>query len=479
MSTKLLRSLPSIDRLLASRVVAEIADSLGRDPTRDLLREITDELRREIVSGQWSVVSGQLPEEETADNGQLTTDLMEEIENRLAQRAERAFRSSLRRVINATGVILHTNLGRAPLAPSAIDAIREVAGSYSNLEYDIDKGERGKRESHCQELLARLTASEAATVANNNAAAVLLVLNTLAEGGEVIASRGELIEIGGSFRIPDVMEKSGARLREVGTTNRTRIEDYERAINENTRLLLRVHPSNYRITGFTHRPSVHEIADLARRSAIPSFEDLGSGCLLDLAPFGVADEPVVSHSLRAGIAVVSFSGDKMLGGPQAGIIAGERAIIERVKRNPLMRALRVDKLVYSALEATLRLYERGSASVEVPVIRAIAATRDELRERAERMVERMTSLRGLRVEIEEGESVIGGGSAPEVSLPTALVAVTSARLSAATIEERLRRHTTPIIVRTERDQILIDMRTVASAEESIIIEALARIAAGL
>ncbi len=476
MFTKLLRSLPSIDRLLTSRAVAEVADSLGRDRARDLLREITDELREEIVSGHLSFVLCPLSEtEETNDEGQMTTDMIAEIEKRLARRAERAARPSLRRVINATGVIIHTNLGRAPLARPAIEAVSEIAASYSNLEYDLDRGERGKRESHCQELLARLTASEAATVANNNAAAVLLVLNTLAEGGEVIVSRGELIEIGGSFRIPDVMEKSGARLREVGTTNRTRIEDYERAINENTRLLLRVHPSNYRITGFTHRPSVHEIAELARRSGVPSFEDLGSGCLLDLAPFGVRDEPVVSHSLRAGIAVVSFSGDKMLGGPQAGIIAGERAIIERVKRNPLMRALRVDKLTYAALEATLRLYERGSARTEVPVIRAITATGDELRERAGRMVERIAEVQGLASTIEEGESVIGGGSAPEVRLPTSLVAVTSERISAAAIEERLRRHATPIIVRAERDRVLIDLRTVASAEESIITEALAEI----
>jgi L-seryl-tRNA(Ser) seleniumtransferase len=272
------------------------------------------------------------------------------------------------------------------------------------------------------------------------------------------------------------MAKSGARLREVGTTNRTRIEDYERAINENTRLILRVHPSNYRIVGFTHRPSVEEITELARRAGIPSFEDLGSGCLIDLTPFGVRDEPVVSHSLRAGISVVSFSGDKMLGGPQAGIIAGERAIVERVKKNPLMRALRVDKLIYSALEATLRLYERGVARAEVPVIRAIAATRDELSVRAGRMAEMINEVRGIRAEIEEGESVIGGGSAPEVKLPTVIVGVTSEHLSAATIEERLRRHETPIIVRTERDRVLIDLRTVASAEESIIIEALAKIA---
>ncbi len=455
--------------MLARPASARLITELGRDRVRDLLRDVTDELRQTVVSGQWSVVS----------DGQLATDyLMEEIERRLEARAERLARPSLRRVINATGVIIHTNLGRAPLARAALDAITDVGAHYSNLEYDLNRGERGKRESHCRELLARLTGSESAIVANNNAAAVLLVLNTLAEGGEVIVSRGELIEIGGSFRIPDVMEKSGARLREVGTTNRTRIEDFERAINENTRLILRVHPSNYRIIGFTERPSVNEIADLARRAGIPSFEDLGSGCLVDLAPYGVKDEPVVAESLKAGIDVVSFSGDKMLGGPQAGIIAGSRAIIDRVRKNPLMRALRVDKMTYAAIEATLRLYERGAAESEIPVIQAIAMSRDEIQARAARLAQSISHASGdrLKATLEDGDSVIGGGSAPEVKLPTVLVAIEDKEMSADAIEERLRNYAVPIITRTERDRVLIDLRTVSASEEAIILDAVAALA---
>jgi L-seryl-tRNA(Ser) seleniumtransferase len=274
------------------------------------------------------------------------------------------------------------------------------------------------------------------------------------------------------------MEKSGARLREVGTTNRTRIEDFERAINENTRLILRVHPSNYRIIGFTERPSVNEIADLARRAGIPSFEDLGSGCLVDLAPYGVKDEPVVAESLKAGIDVVSFSGDKMLGGPQAGIIAGSRAIIDRVRKNPLMRALRVDKMTYAAIEATLRLYERGAAESEIPVIQAIAMSRDEIQARAARLAQSISHASGdrLKATLEDGDSVIGGGSAPEVKLPTVLVAIEDKEMSADAIEERLRNYAVPIITRTERDRVLIDLRTVSASEEAIILDAVAALA---
>jgi L-seryl-tRNA(Ser) seleniumtransferase len=315
-------------------------------------------------------------------------------------------------------------------------------------------------------------------LANNNAAAVLLVLNTLADGGEVIVSRGELIEIGGSFRIPDVMEKSGARLREVGTTNRTRISDYQRAINERTKLILRVHPSNYRIIGFTERPSVQEIADLARSAGVPSFEDLGSGCLIDLSPYGVNGEPVVAESLKAGISVVSFSGDKMLGGPQAGIITGSREIVDRIRKNPLMRAMRVDKMTYAAIEATLRLYDRGDAPSEVPVIRAIACTREQIGERATRLCEAIVQSTNGRVKasLEDGGSVIGGGSAPEVSLPTVLVALQGDSMSAASIEGQLRAYSVPIITRTERHRVLVDLRTVAEQDESIILDAIATLA---
>jgi L-seryl-tRNA(Ser) seleniumtransferase len=470
MSNHLLRLLPSIERLLERPLAVQLSVEMGRERVRDLLRAISDQIRREMVSS----ISGGT---EATDSKQLIA----EIEQRLIVQAEKLRRPSLRRVVNATGVIIHTNLGRAPLADAAIDAIREVAAHYSNLEYDLERGGRGHREYHCQQLLARLIGSEAAVVANNNAAAVLLVLNTLAEGGEVIVSRGELIEIGGSFRIPEVMEKSGARLREVGTTNRTRISDYERAINENTRLILRVHPSNYRIVGFTERPSLQEIVELSRRTGIPAFEDLGSGCMIDLAPFGVLDEPVVAHSLKAGISVVSFSGDKMLGGPQAGIIAGSRTIVDRVRKNPLMRALRVDKLTYAALEATLRIYERGAALSDVPVIRAIAATRDQIASRAAGLRDRIAQAASgrLKVSLEDGESVIGGGSAPAITLPTVLVAIECNEMSATSIEARLRNHIIPIIARTERDRVLLDLRAVSVEEEQTIVDALTAIAQSL
>jgi L-seryl-tRNA(Ser) seleniumtransferase len=467
MANERLRSLPSIERLLARPTATRLVEQLGRARVRDLLRAILDNLRKEM-----SEVRSLESELQTSDS------LIEEIEWRLEARGGLAARPSLRRVINATGVIVHTNLGRAPLAREAIDAVTDVAAHYSNLEYDLAAGERGHREAHCRELLARLAASEAALVANNNAAAVMLVLNTLAEGGEVIVSRGELIEIGGSFRIPDVMEKSGARLREVGTTNRTRIGDYERAINDQTRLLLRVHPSNYRIIGFTERPAIHELVDLSRRTGIPTFEDLGSGCLIDLAPYGVKDEPVVAESLKAGISVVSFSGDKMLGGPQAGIIVGTQTLIARVRQNPLMRALRVDKMTYAALEATLRLYERGIARQRVPVVRAMAISLAELNERAARFCDLVMQTTQGRVgaTIEEGDSVIGGGSAPEVKLPTALVALAVEELSASALAERLRAYPVPIIARTERGRVLLDLRTVAVDEEAMILDALAAIA---
>lgn len=465
MSNQLLRSLPSIERLLERPLASRLSADLGRDRVRDLLREITAGLREQLTH--------------TPDaSAPFFDSLTDEVERELEIRAAECAQPSLRRVINATGVLIHTNLGRAPLARQAIEAVADAGANYSNLEYDLMQGERGKRETHCQELLARLTGSEAAVLANNNAAAVLLVLNTLAEGGEVIVSRGELIEIGGSFRIPDVMAKSGAILREVGTTNRTRIADYERAITDRTKLILRVHPSNYRIIGFTERPSVQEIAQLSRKTGIPSFEDLGSGCLIDLSPFGVKDEPVVAESLKSGISVVSFSGDKMLGGPQAGIIAGSKTIVDRVRANPLMRALRVDKMTYAAIEATLRLYDSGTAQIEVPVIRAIALTQEDIRRRAEQFCELVIqSTNGeFRTNIEEGASVIGGGSAPQVTLPTMLVMLESSEMSPASIENGLRSHRIPIISRVERDRVVIDLRTVALEEEAIILDAIKALA---
>jgi L-seryl-tRNA(Ser) seleniumtransferase len=490
MSKELLRALPSVERVLTSETALRLTTELSRDRVRDLIREVLEEMRGELGSKGVGAFTNSKSSENLGSSDSSsslasesfspllphspTPPLIQEVEHRLETRASRLTQASLRRVINATGVIIHTNLGRAPLAESAIAAVAEVAANYSNLEYDLNAGQRGKREMHCQQLLARLTGAEDAIVANNCAAAVLLVLNTLAEGGEVIVSRGELIEIGGSFRIPEVMEKSGAVLREVGTTNRTRISDYEHAINEKTRLLLRVHPSNYRIVGFTERPTVEEIVALSERAGIPVFEDLGSGCLLDVAAFGVKDEPVASASLRAGMSVVTFSGDKMLGGPQAGIIAGRREIIERVRKNPLMRALRVDKMTYAALEATLRLYERGTAQTDVPVIRAMAMSEMEISARAEKFMQQaMEATAGrLLIMLESGDSVIGGGSAPEVKLPTVLVTLQSSEWSAAQIAEKLRNYSTPIITRAERDLVMLDLRTIAADEEKVILEAL-------
>src|SRR5205085_4289381 len=378
MANERLRSLPSVERLLARPAAMRLAAQLGRNHVRDLLRDILDGLRKEEArTGVAANGDGA-----GTDCSPFTPDsLLSEIERRLEARGGAMARPSLRRVINATGVILHTNLGRAPLAGEAIDALSDVAAHYSNLEYDLERGERGQREAHCQERLARLASSEAALVVNNNAAAVLLVLNTLAEGGEVVVSRGELVEIGGSFRVPDVMVKAGAVLREVGTTNRTRIADYERAITERTRLLLRVDRSNFAIVGFTEQPALEELAALGRKHHIPVMEDLGGGAFLPLRSLGI-NESGVLESLRAGVDLVTYSGDKMLGGPQAGLLSGREELIKRVRGNPLFRALRVDKLTYAALEATLMEYVRQNYDA-IPFARMMRLPAEVIRERAQ------------------------------------------------------------------------------------------------
>src|SRR5215813_2253666 len=369
-----LRHLPSIDQLLRRHGLRDLITTAGRDAVRDRLREVLTELRGEIgaktaIEGRGSKIEDRLKRNDAIFDrrssifGLSEEELAGEIERRLNARFDRRRRSRTQRVINATGVTLHTNLGRAPLSRRALEAIDEAAG-YCNLEYDLQTGRRGKRGSGLEAMLRELAGCEAAAVVNNCAAAVLITLNTLAEGGEVLVSRGELIEIGGSFRIPDVIAKSGARIREVGTTNRTRIGDYEKPINENTRVILRAHPSNYRIIGFTEKPTLEELSALARRHNLPLVEDLGSGCILDLNSLGIHDEPTIGYSLKAGCSVVAFSGDKLLGGPQAGIILGKAELIERIKSNPLMRALRVDKLTYAALEATVESYANGRAIEE-------------------------------------------------------------------------------------------------------------------
>lgn len=373
------------------------------------------------------------------------------------QALERLLKPSLVPVINATGVVLHTNLGRAPLA-----AASELRG-YTNLEYDLSTGKRGKRDVHTGALLEAVLGAPGIIV-NNNAAALFLILNELAAGGEAIVSRGELIEIGDGFRIPEIMERSGAHLREVGTTNRTHIEDYRAAIGERTRLLLRVHPSNFKMTGFTARPSLAELIALGREHNIPVYEDLGSGCIVDLRAYGI-DEPLAQESLAAGADLISFSGDKLLGGPQAGIIAGKPELIARVRRNPLFRAFRQDKLFYRSMETTLRhlLLEDFDA---IPALRMIRTPPEAIRQRAESLAARI----GPGATVEQGQSVIGGGSTPEASLPTWLIVLQNEK--AAALERRLRANNPPIIARIERDRVVLDLRTVFPEQEEDLVQAL-------
>ncbi len=385
-------------------------------------------------------------------------------------------RRSLKPVINATGVVLHTNLGRAPLGAAAQESLSAVSAQYSNLEFDLETGERSHRDKLLESSLRDILGAEAATVVNNNAAAVFLILNTLGAGREVIVSRGELIEIGGSFRIPDIMARSGAVLREVGTTNKTRIQDYEAAIGPETALLLRIHPSNFRIRGFTHRPSLDELVRLARQHRLPLVEDVGSGCLVDLQPFGISEEPLPQESLRSGVDLVCFSADKLLGGPQAGIIAGFHKWVDAIRKNPLMRAFRVEKLIYGALEATLMSYRTGRAMAEIPVLRMLSMSRDEISTRAEALHEKLrSSLTGIhRISVIDGKSVVGGGSCPESQLPTRLIALESDEHSASQLERALRSQDPPIILRIEEDRALIDLRTVFPHQEESLFAGLRR-----
>lgn len=429
-----LRDLPSVDEVVSRLMGAGVPYPRGL---------VVEETRRTLEAMREEIRAGREPAQDAA--GAVLASL------------EALARPSLREVINATGVVLHTNLGRAPLGALP------VLEAYSNLEYDLETGKRGKRDVHAAALIERLLGAPGIAV-NNNAAAVYLALHELAAGYEVVVSRGELIEIGDGFRIPDIMQRSGALLREVGTTNRTSLDDYRSAIGERTRLVLRVHRSNFRIQGFTARPELKELAALARERGIPLYEDLGSGCIADLTAFGI-DEPRVPASLRAGVDLVSFSGDKLLGGPQAGILAGRPDLVARLRRNPMFRALRLDKLIYHALETTLRrlLLEQWD---EVPALRMIRLSAGEIGERAARLLAEL----GGGVEILEGVSVIGGGSTPEQSLPTRLLAF--AGPDPAAMEKRLRRADPPVIARLERDRLLIDLRTVLPEQEPLLVRAL-------
>jgi L-seryl-tRNA(Ser) seleniumtransferase len=481
--SELFRRLPSVDEVLRREEISVLSKANGTAALTEAARAVLGRLRNEIASGllDW-------------DSLRLALDGMH---GAIEQELRRTLAYSLRPVINATGVILHTNLGRAPLAASALQHIRGAGGTYSNLEYDLEGGERGKRDVHVQRLFRRLLALEAGDVedaarlrgtgeahavtwagatstivVNNNAAAVLLALNTLADGAEVIVSRGELVEIGGSFRIPDVMAKSGAILREVGTTNRTRVGDYEKAINERTRLLLRVHRSNFEISGFTEQPSVAELVEVARRRGVPLMEDLGSGALVNLENFGIHGEPNVLDSLRAGVDVVTYSGDKLLGGPQAGLISGREDLVGRMRENSLFRALRVDKLAYAALEATLLAYVKQDYGA-IPALRMMQLSKDEIGARAEKLAGIRSNK--FQAEVMDGESVIGGGAAPSSGLPTRLLALSCSDLSADELAARLRASDPPIVARVEEGRVLLDLRTVFAEQDAFIAEALNRI----
>jgi len=459
----LYRLLPSVDELLKSAEIQELVAHEGQAAVTDAIRTVLANMRDEIGSGTLH---------RREDVALAVTHLLAAVVHQL----QISTQFSLKPVINATGVILHTNLGRAPLAESAVKRISEVASRYSNLEFDLAAGERGKRDVHVERLFSRLLNQETVSgirtvVVNNCAAAVMLALNTLAEGGEVIVSRGELVEIGGSFRVPDVMSKSGAVLREVGTTNRTRLADYERAINDRTRLLLRVHRSNFAIIGFTEQPSLEELASLGRKHNVPVMEDLGGGAMVPLRGLGV-NESGVMESLRAGVDLVTYSGDKMLGGPQAGLLSGREALISRVRSNPLFRALRVDKLTYAALEATLMEYIRQNHNA-IPFLRMLRLPAEEVRARAAAVQEKLKTAATLKTEIVPGESLIGGGSAPTSTLPTFLLAITAGSFSANDLAARLRHCDPPIIVRVEEGRVLLDFRTAfAPAEDEQIAHAL-------
>lgn len=475
MNRDLLRKLPAVDSLLRD---ARISDFFRDNPRRlvaDAIRIVLEEEREYIKK------SG-------LKDYQFN---MEAFMERVSAQMEKSGRPSLVRVVNATGVILHTNLGRSPLAEAALKSLADVSLHYSNLEFDLEKRERGERYTHVEEDLCRLTGAESAMVVNNNAAAVLLALNTIAEGKEVIVSRGELVEIGGSFRIPDVMRKSGARLVEVGTTNRTHIRDYESAITQETALILKVHKSNFDIIGFTAEVSFHELAELGSRSGVPLMNDLGSGSLIDLSKWGLSlftggakrggrmgtvplkKEPTVRDAVKSGIDVVTFSGDKLLGGPQAGIIVGKKEIVDAVKKNPLTRALRVDKLTFAALEATLRIYrDERKALQEIPILNMLTKPLAELTKKGKKLVKglRGISMDRLEISLRDGCSQVGGGALPLQEIPTKLVAVKPKYISVNQLERLMRMNQVPIISRIERDEVVLDMRTLMDGDLEIIID---------
>ncbi|MBL8851008.1 MAG: L-seryl-tRNA(Sec) selenium transferase [Planctomycetaceae bacterium] len=447
-----LRLLPAVDRVLGAPEVAALCDAHGRATVTNYVRNVLDELR--------AGAADQLP-----DNA---PDMEEEVVRRVSERAGQSERQRLRRVINGTGIVLHTNLGRAPLAKRAVEAIAEVAAG-ANLEVDLETGQRGRRGAAVESLLRELTGAEAALVVNNCAAATLLTLQTVAAGRDVVISRGQLIEIGGAFRLPDVFRQAGVKLVEVGTTNRTRLADYAAAIHGETAALLRVHPSNYRISGFSESTSIGELAALGKEADLPAIDDVGSGCLYDLARYGLADEPIVADSLRAGASLVLFSGDKLLGGPQCGIIVGGRELVDRLRSNPLTRALRVDKLTFAALQATLEIHRAGRAFEEIPALQQLALTEDDLRPRAVALLAQLNaqSAGKHRFSIRSVDSAAGGGSLPDQTLPSLAIRIIGE--NATELAARLRRGNPAVLSRIVEDEVLIDLRTVMPDDDDALV----------
>ncbi len=458
----ILSKIPSVDELLKYKVIEELIEICPRPVLVQVIRDYLGEYRDSILSKNQSELR-----EQNLDIDEILFDIK--------NRAHKKMSYNLKHVINATGVVIHTNLGRSPLSKEVHDLLYKTSFGYSNLEMDIDKGIRGSRYDHVEEVLKELTKAEAAMVVNNNAAAVMLVLSTMAKNKEVIVSRGQLIEIGGSFRIPDVMKESGAKLIEVGTTNKTHIKDYENAINEETGALMKVHTSNYRILGFTAEVSSEELVKLARSKDIPAIEDIGSGVFIDLSKYGLPYEPTVQNAVASGMDAVTFSGDKMLGGPQAGIIVGKKEYIDKMKKNPLTRAFRIDKMTLAALEGTLKLYlDEEKAIKSIPVLDMLTMNIHELTRKAEKLYKKLLDSAGLvsKITIDDEYSEVGGGAMPLHKLPTKVITIYSERVSAYELDKRLRAYKTPIITRILKDKVLIDVRTVKEEEYDTIADAL-------
>ena len=463
------RYIPPIHELQKDARFSTLTQTYGIDTNEmsSILKNVVSTIREQLLSACWE---GELPGSQP---------FIDELFQKIEYEIKHVYQYTIKRVINATGTILHTNLGRARLSQNAMDHVIQAAQNYSNLEYKLAEGERGSRHAHVEELIKRLTGAEAAMVVNNNAAAVFLILRALAFQKEVIVSRGQLVEIGGSFRISSIMEESGAKLVEVGTTNKTHLYDFEKAISEDTAMIMKVHTSNFKVIGFTKSVETSDLVDLANRhTSVIFYEDLGSGALYDYSQHGIGEEPVVSDVLNQGVDIVSFSGDKLLGGPQAGVIAGKKILIDQLKKHQLARVLRVDKMTLAALEGTLLDYSKGTTAIQtIPVVRDLLATKKMLQIRTNQFIDRLTQQSsGFTVTSKESTSQVGGGTMPDVELPTVVVHIKSESMSVETLAYRLRtENTPPIVARIQKEELLLDLRTVTVEEEDMIIDALVTI----